>query len=132
MRDCGSHVLQAAAAKQLPGSAVGIAAVVRSELQAEEQMQACQAADKGPPAAQQPIVIPLYWTAGRVCRGGRCAGGAYSASLVRKQLAFVNNVWSHAGIRFSWEGVIHSAVAEDPRDISVCESPEGRCWACRA
>jgi hypothetical protein len=71
--------------------------------EAEEQMLACQAADKGPPAEQ--MVIPIHWTATKVCRArrpGRCTGGDYPPSLVQRQIDFVNNVYKHVGIQFTW------------------------------
>ena len=101
----------------------------------------CQAADQGPPP--QPLLIPIHWTAGRVCKGrrrgssgsgagggARCTGGEYPASLVHEQIAYVNNLYAHAGIQFTWDGVIHSATAGNARDINVCLDPFGQCWVC--
>jgi hypothetical protein len=108
---------------------VGIAAIPETQLEAESQMQACQAADTGPPA--NPIVLPLYWTAGRVCRGGSCTGGRYTAELIQEQIDYVNRLYAHIGIQFKWDGEIHTADAALPDDIDVCLDPSGRCWVCR-
>ncbi|WIA14405.1 hypothetical protein OEZ85_002931 [Tetradesmus obliquus] len=127
--DCGAHdpyPLQLLAGG--PGS-VGIAAVAETQLEAESQMQACQAADQGPPA--NPIVLPLYWTAGRVCRSGGCTGGSYTAELVQEQVDYVNRLYAHVGIQFKWDGVMHYANASSPNDIDVCLDPSGRCWICK-
>ena len=98
---------------------------------AEEKMLACQAADQGPPA--EPTVIPIHWTAGVVCKGrrqGRCTGGDYPPSLVQQQIDYLNNLYAHVGIQFSWDGVIHKATASSAKEINVCLDPDGQCWVC--
>jgi hypothetical protein len=102
-----------------------------SLIQAEERMLACQAADQGPP--EEPTIIQIHWTAGKVCkgrRGARCVGGEYPASLVQQQIDYVNHLYAHVGIQFSWDGVIHEATAASAKDINVCLDPDGQCWAC--
>lgn len=102
-----------------------------SLVQAEEKMLACQAADEGPPA--EPTIIPIHWTAGIVCKGrrqARCIGGDYPASLVQQQIDYINNLYAHVGIQFSWDGVIHKATATSAKDINVCLDPDGQCWVC--
>lgn len=102
-----------------------------SLMQAEETMLACQASDQGPPA--EPTVVPIHWTAGKVCKGrrnARCVGGEYPAALVQQQIDYVNNLYAHVGIQFSWDGVIHEATASSAKDINVCLDPDGQCWAC--
>jgi hypothetical protein len=140
VHDCGS--------KHLPhvhdGPSVGIASVNArgmagprrmTLLEAEQQMLDCQAKDTGPPA--ETIKIPIYWTAGKVCKGrkrsnngGRCTGGEYPSALVEQQIAYVNSLYAHAGIQFIWDGVIHHATANSVKDVNVCLDPYGQCWAC--
>lgn len=102
-----------------------------SLLTAEEKMLECQAADKGPPAT--PELIPIHWTAGKVCKGRkqtRCVGGEYPASLVQQQIDYVNNLYAHVGIQFTWDGIIHEATTKEWTDINVCLDPSGNCWVC--
>lgn len=102
-----------------------------SLLAAEEKMLACQAEDTGPPA--EPTIIPIHWTAGKVCKSRkatRCTGGDYPASLVSQQIDYLNNLYAHVGIQFSWDGVIHETVASSAKDINVCLDPDGQCWVC--
>lgn len=127
--DCGAHEPYPLKLLGSSGSSVGIASVPSSQIEAENQMQACQAADQGPPA--MPTVLPLFWTAGKVCRGSTCTGGSYTADLVQEQVDFVNKLYAHVGIQFKWDGEIHEAEADTPLDIDICLDPSGNCWVCR-
>jgi hypothetical protein len=115
------------AARASPMAAVDVAAVASGLHDAEVQMQACQAADRGPPA--HPIKVPLFWTAGQVCDGSGCVGGAYSKALVARQIELTNAVFAHVGIQFVWDGVIHKATAGDAFDIDVGYSTSD--WICQ-
>jgi hypothetical protein len=133
--DCGAphsvhelvHAMNARRPGATPMGAAFISAVARNLEAAELQMQACQAADKGPPAS--PIKVPLYWTAGQVCDAKGCVGGTYSKALVEKQLAGTNAIFAHVGIQFVWDGVIHKATAGDAFDIDVGYGPGD--WICQ-
>lgn len=119
-----------ARAQRRPGAAfpmADISAVATSLESAENQMQECQAADRGVPAA--PILVPLYWTAGQVCDANSCVGGTYPKSLVWKQVNLTNAVFAHVGIQFVWDGVIHKASAGDVYDIDVGFSKGD--WICQ-
>jgi hypothetical protein len=98
VQDCGATSRYPTAERS--SDYVGIAAAAADDLAAEMQMQACQAADQGPPAT--PMVVPVYWTAGQICRGDTCIGGKYTEDLVSEQMDFVNRIYAHIGIRFSW------------------------------
>jgi hypothetical protein len=122
--DCDTpHSVQELAARlqrRAGGAASPMAAVsaIQTTLEASEiQMQECQAADKGVPAA--PILVPLYWTAGQVCDTDGCVGGDYSKTLVWRQVNLTNAVFAHVGVQFVWDGVIHKATAGDVYDIDV-------------
>jgi hypothetical protein len=101
---------------------------IQTTLEATEiQMQECQAADKGVPAA--PMLVPLYWTAGQVCDTDGCVGGDYSKALVWRQMNLTNAVFAHVGVQFVWDGVIHKASAGDVYDIDVGFSRAD--WICQ-
>ncbi|KAF6253929.1 hypothetical protein COO60DRAFT_370348 [Scenedesmus sp. NREL 46B-D3] len=96
------------------------------EANAEAVMQACQAADKGPPVT--PHTIAVHWTAARVCSaGGSCRGGTYSVADVQSQIDYLNAVYRRTGIRFTWDGVIHTVQASSMTQIDdydwVCSLP---------
>lgn len=132
--DCGAphnvhelvHAMNRRGSAASTMSAADVAAVAGSLIEAEQQMQACQAADQGPPA--QPIKVPLYWTAGQVCDASGCVGGTYSKALVQRQLDLTNAVFAHIGIQFVWDGVIHKATAGDAFEIDVGYGPGD--WIC--
>jgi hypothetical protein len=137
----GVHVHDCGAVKPLPRNMKSfddVFSIASAEVQAksslidaESIMLSCQAADQGPP--KEPTVIPIHWTAGKVCKGrrqSRCVGGEYPASLVQQQIDYVNSLYAHVGIQFSWDGIIHEATANSPKDINVCLDPDGQCWVC--
>lgn len=103
--DCGSHHVHQRVMAAAAVSTAAVGAAIPNAYTAEQIMQACQAADQGPPA--EPLVIKLFWTAGSVCSGNSCFGGKYSTALVRKQIEVTNTLYAHAGIVFEWDGVIH-------------------------
>ncbi len=121
LHDCGAPRPYPVGSSAGPGG-VGIAAAPETELQAEQQMQACQVADKGTPS--QPEEVELYWTAGRVCRGGTCTGGVYSVAEVQRQMEVVNNIYAHAGIRFLWCVPLGRAVTP----AAACALLVAKCW----
>uniref|UniRef100_A0A383VA71 SMB domain-containing protein n=1 Tax=Tetradesmus obliquus TaxID=3088 RepID=A0A383VA71_TETOB len=95
------------------------------ESNAEAVMQACQAADKGAPAA--PYTMAVHWTAAQVCSSSGCRGGTYSAADVQPQIDYLNAVYQRTGIQFTWDGVIHTAQASSMPQIDdygwVCSLP---------
>eukprot|EP00775_Hariotina_reticulata_P014860 gene14860-15052_t len=119
--DCAIHnlhqQLQARESQLVAAAAAAGGSTIPTLRDAEAIMQSCQATDQGPPA--EPYTIKLYWTAGRVCSGGQCYGGAYSAELVKKQIEVVNSLYAHAGIRFEWDGIIRTATASSVEEIDV-------------
>lgn len=83
----------------------------------------CQAADTGAPAT--PYVIPIHWTAARICSGSTCVGGKYSVADVQAQIAFNNKMYARTGIQFTWDGVIHTA------DASSIDQIMDDTWVCK-
>ncbi|WIA21072.1 hypothetical protein OEZ85_005392 [Tetradesmus obliquus] len=89
-------------------------------------MQACQAADTGVPA--ESYTFAVHWTAAQVCSGSSgCIGGDYTTETVHEQIAFMNKLFAHAGVAFTWDGVIHNATAgsydEVDEDGWICALP---------
>jgi hypothetical protein len=129
--DCAIHnlheKLQVREAQLVAAAAAAGVASIPTLRDAEAIMQACQAADQGPPA--QPFKIKLYWTAGRVCSGAQCYGGTYSTALVKKQMDVVNFLYAHVGIQFEWDGIIRTATASSVSELDVGFSEWD--WICR-
>lgn len=134
--DCGrpdratrvQQLLSAAGAVSAAAAQQAQQALFNSELETEALMQACQAADKGPPA--KPLVARIHWTAARVCESeGKCFGADYSKALVLRQMAYLNAVYARHGIRFAWDGRIHNATAADASEIEF--APYEGSWLCQ-
>jgi hypothetical protein len=71
--------------------------------------------------------MAVHWTGAKVCSGGSCKGGTYSSSDVQAQINYLNAVYQRTGIQFTWDGVIHEAVASSMPQIDdygwVCNLP---------
>jgi hypothetical protein len=115
-----------------PDSAAAAAAAVAAaddwEVAAEATMQFCQAADTGAPA--EPYTFAVHWTAARMCKSSSSSsytGGNYSTETVHEQIVYMNKLFAHAGIAFTWDGVIHNATAssydEVDDDAWICDLP---------
>jgi hypothetical protein len=120
-----------AAALEPNSAAAAVAAAVPAnndwEVAAEATMQSCQAADTGAPA--EPFTFAVHWTAAKVCKSSSssCIGGDYTTETVQEQIAYMNKLFAHAGIAFTWDGVIHNATAgsydEVDDDAWICDLP---------
>lgn len=77
----------------------------------------CQATDTGAP--KTPYIIPVYFTAGKICDNSGCVGGDYTVKNVQDQMAYLNTMYARTGIQFTWDGVINTANANSMSDIQA-------------
>jgi hypothetical protein len=115
-----------ASAQAAAAAAAAVPASDDWEAAAEATMQTCQAADTGAPA--EPYTFAVHWIAARVCSSSSgCVGGDYTTETVHEQIAFMNKLFAHAGIAFTWDGVVHNATAgsydEVDDDSWICALP---------